>query len=164
MIYNIKNSIFLNLTPRQKSMLLSYIKEFTKKNKDLSADVIIDKFIEDENYYYELNNPHFEFVIDNFSDEKFLSDLKKYINSIFYEIEQKERLKPLIEKQKEIQKEQRQKANDYKMSKLKPTKKQISYYKSLSGKNDTENATRLDLKNWIAEILDEQKRNNTDLD
>ena len=46
------------------------------------------------------------------------------------------------------------------MSKLKPTKKQLFYYDKIASahgveKKDTENASRLDLKNWIMEILEE---------
>ena len=45
------------------------------------------------------------------------------------------------------------------MSKLKPTKKQLMYYDKIAkahgvAKKDIENASRLDLRNWIMEILD----------
>ena len=66
---------------------------------------------------------------------------------------------PIIEKQKQIQKEQRKKANDYKMSKLKPTKKQLFYYEKVAKAHnvemkDTKDASRLDLRNWIMEIIE----------
>ncbi len=67
-MYYIKNTIFLFLTPRQKSMLLSYIRSFVKRNSSLKTDDIIDKFIETETYYKNLGNPHFEFVFDYFSN------------------------------------------------------------------------------------------------
>ena len=57
----------------------------------------------------------------------------------------------------------RQKASDYKMSKLKPTKKQLWYYDKITKahgveKKDTDGASRLDLKNWIMEIIDEYNK------
>ena len=131
-MFYIKNTIFLQFTPRQKSALLSFIKSFVKKNKNLTKEDIIDKFIEEENYYFEINNPHFEFIIDYLSDEDFIKDLRTYIDSIFYELEQKEKMQFLIDKEKKYQKEQRKKANDYKMSKLKPTKKQLIYYEKIA--------------------------------
>ena len=46
------------------------------------------------------------------------------------------------------------------MSKLKPTKKQLFYYEKIAKAHnvplkDTSNASRLELRNWIMEILDE---------
>lgn len=160
----IKNQVFLYLTPRQKSMLFSYFASFVKKNKNLSKGDIIDKFIENENYYFELNNPHFEFVIELLSDDDFLKDLGLVVDYVFFEIEQKEKLKPIIEKQKQYQKEQRKRAQDFKMSKLKPTKKQLFYYEKVAKAHNvemknTENATRLDLRNWIMDIIDKSEEN-----
>lgn len=103
-MFYIKNTIFLQFTPRQKSALLSFIKSFVKKNKNLTKEDIIDKFIEEENYYFEINNPHFEFIIDYLSDEDFIKDLRTYIDSIFYELEQKEKMQFLIDKEKNIKK------------------------------------------------------------
>ena len=45
------------------------------------------------------------------------------------------------------------------MSKMKPTKKQLYYYEKVAKAhgitmNDTTNASRLDLRNWIMEIID----------
>lgn len=83
----------------------------------------------------------------------------------FFELEQKEKLKPIIEKQKQFQKEQRKRAQDFKMSKLKPTKKQLFYYEKVAKAHniqmkDTLNATRLDLRNWIMEIIDKSEEKN----
>ena len=161
-MFYIKNTIFLQFTPRQKSALLSFIKSFVKKNKNLTKDDIIDKFIEEENYYFEINNPHFEFIIDYLSDEDFIKDLRTYIDSIFYELEQKEKMQFLIDKEKKYQKEQRKKANDYKMSKLKPTKKQLIYYEKIARAHnikpkDTKDASRLDLRNWIMDIIEPER-------
>lgn len=158
-MFNLKNKIFLNFTPRQKAMLLSFLKSFVKKNQSLNTNDIIDKFIEDETYYSEINNPHFEFVIPFLSDDNFIRDLKTFIDAAFYELKQKEAMRPLIEKQKQFQKEQRKRANDFKMSKLKPTKKQLFYYEKITKAHgikmqDTTNASRLDLRNWIMDIIE----------
>lgn len=158
-MFNLKNTIFLNFTPRQKSMLFSYLKSFVKKNQNLNTLDIIDKFIEDETYYNKINNPHFEFCIPYLSNDEFLRDLKTFIETIFLELKEKEKLKPIIEKQKLYQKEQRKRANDFKLSKLKPTKKQLFYYEKVAKAhgikmNDITNASRLDLKNWIMDIIE----------
>ena len=155
---NIKNSLFLYLTPRQKSQLLGTLKSYAKKFKTQNTDDIAFKFLEDEKYYLDINNPHFEFVKDYLESDKFLSEIKKYIDYCFFEIEQKKLIEPYLEKQKELIKIQRKKASEYKMSKLKPTKKQLFYYEKITKahnieKKDTKDASRLDLRNWIMEIL-----------
>ena len=67
-----------------------------------------------------------------------------------------------MQKQKELAKIARKKAQDYKMSKLKPTKKQLLYYDKITTwhnteKKDTTNASRLDLRNWIMEIIEKNE-------
>lgn len=156
---NIKNSLFLYLTPRQKAQLFGTLKSYFKKFPNLSIDEITDKFIEDEKYYIEINNPHFEFLKDYFEDELFYKDIRKYFDFLNFEKEQKEKMKPYLDKQKELLKVQRKKAQEYKMSKMKPTKKQLYYYEKLSKAhnikmNDITTASRLDLRNWIMEIIE----------
>lgn len=156
---NIKNSLFLYLTPRQKSQLLGTLKSYSKKFDDLSSEELVYKFLEDEKYYIDIENPHFEFVKDYFEDDKFFKELKKFFDFCAYEKRQKELMKPYLDKQKEIAKQMRKRAQEFKMSKLKPTKKQLMYYDKITKahnveKKDTQNASRLDLRNWIMEILD----------
>ncbi len=158
MLY-IKNSVFLNLSPRQKSQLVSFLRSLYKKNLNLSDADFLDKFIEEEKYYEGINSPHFEFALELFDDDTFLSDILKFHKFLKWEQDQKEALKPIIEKKKEFEKKLRQKANDIKMSKLKPTKKQLYYYEKISKAHcvimkDVKDASRLDLKNWIMEILE----------
>ena len=155
---NIKNSLFLYLTPRQKSQLLGTLKSYFKKF-DLDCESLAYKFLEDEKYYLDIENPHFEFVKDYLEDDLFFKELKKFFDFLQYEKRQKEVLEPYLDKQKEIAKQMRKKAQEFKMSKLKPTKKQLMYYDKITKahgviKKDVENATRLDLRNWIMEILD----------
>ena len=156
---NIKAIVFLYLTPRQKSQLLGTLKAYFKKFPNLSIDDLIDKFLEDEKYYLDIENPHFEFVKDYFNDDRFYNDLKKFFEFCAFEQKQKELIKPYLDKQKELMKIQRKKAQEYKMSKLKPTKKQLFYYDKITKahnieKKDTQNASRLDVRNWIMEILE----------
>lgn len=159
---NIKNVLFLNLTPRQKSQLLGTIKAYFKNFPTLSNLELIDKFFEDEKYYLDINQPHFEFMKDYFEDDLFFRDLKKYLDFLSYEKKQLELMKPYLDKQKEIAKQQRKKAQEYKMSKLKPTKKQLLYYDKITKahnieKKDVKEASRLDLRNWIMEILEKNE-------
>ncbi len=157
---NIKTSIFLYLTPRQKSQILGTLKSYFKKFSSLCIDELSDKFLEDEKYYIEIGNPHFEFIKDYFDNDEFYKDIKKFFKYCEFEAEQKAKMEPYLQKQKELAKLARKKANDYKMSKLKPTKKQLNYYDKITKahgieKKDIQNATRLDLRNWIMEIIDE---------
>ncbi len=157
---NIKNSIFLYLTQRQKSNLLGTLKSYYKKFDNLSIDELCYKFLEDEQYYLNINNPHFEFMMNYLDSEDFFRDMKKFFNFLEYEKKEKEKLEPYLLKQKEAAKELRKKAQEFKMSKLKPTKKQLLYYEKIANthniaKKDTKNASRLDLRNWIMEIVNE---------
>ncbi|MBQ8635059.1 hypothetical protein IJ425_02780 [bacterium] len=155
---NIKNILFLYLTSRQKSQLLGTLKAYSKKF-DLNSEDLVYKFLEDEKYYLDIDNPHFEFVKDYLEDDKFFNELKKFFDYCAWEKRQKELLEPYLDKQKELAKQARKRAQEFKMSKLKPTKKQLLYYEKITkahnvSKKDTENASRLDLRNWIMEILD----------
>lgn len=159
---NIKATLFLYLTSRQKTQLLGTLKSYFKKFKELPIEDIAYKFIEDEQYYFNIQQPHFEFVIEYLEDENFLKDIKKYLNFCAFEEKQKETMEPYLQKQKEFAREQRKKAQEYKMSKLKPTKKQLLYYEKLTRahnleKKDTKNASRLDLRNWIMDILEKKE-------
>lgn len=158
-MFYIKQNLFLYLTPRQKSQLLSFLKSFVKKHSNLSVEDILDKFIEAENYYSEINNPHFEFILDYLEDEDFMREFKIFAKSVFEEMKYKETQKPIIEAQKAKAKEFRKKAQDFKMSKMKPTKKQLYYYEKVArahgiAMKDVSNASRLDLRDWIMEIID----------
>lgn len=162
---NIKNCVFLYLSKRQKSQLLGTLKSYFKKFSNLSETDLAYKFLEDEKYYIDIQNPHFEFVQDYFEDDNFLEDIIKFFKYCAFEKHQMELMEPYKQKEKEYMKLQRKKANDYKMSKLKPTKKQIMYYDKLTKahgiqKKNLESASRLDLRNWIMEIIEKNEYNN----
>ena len=157
---NIKSSLFLYLTPRQKSQLLGTLKSYSKKF-DLNSEELAYKFLEDEKYYLNIENPHFEFLKNYLEDDLFFKELKRFFDFCAYEKHQKELMEPYLDRQKQIAKEIRKRASEFKMSKLKPTKKQLLYYEKITRahnvpKKDTENASRLDLRNWIMEILDSE--------
>lgn len=156
---NIKSSVFTYLTPRQKSQLTGTLKAYFKKYLTFSQFELCDKFLYDEKYYLDIGNPHFEFMEKYLESDEFYRDLKKFFEFCEFERKEKEKLKPLIDKQKEYAKQMRKKASDYKMSKLKPTKKQLLYYGKITSshnikKRSLEGASRLDLRNWIMEIID----------
>ena len=160
---NIKNILFLYLTSRQKSQLLGTLKAYSKKF-NLNSEDLAYKFLEDEKYYLDINNPHFEFVKDYLEDDIFFKELKKFFDYCAWEKKQKELMEPYLDKQKEIAKQMRKRAQEFKMSKLKPTKKQLLYYEKITRahkieKKNLENASRLDLRNWIMEIIEEKQEN-----
>ena len=163
-MYYLKNTLFLDLTKNQKASLIGFLKSFVKKHSDKNTAEILDLFIDDEQYYFEVENPHFEWIVPLFDEEKFLKELSILIKENKKLLELKEKQRPFIEKQKLIAKEQRQKATEFQMSKAPPTKKQIYYYNKLCEKYniEKENITeksKLDLKNMIGKILDEHNIN-----
>ncbi len=162
-MYYLKNTLFLDLTKNQKASLFSFLKSFVKKHNDKTTDEILSLFIEDEQYYFEQNNPHFEWIIAEFEKDKFLKELKTLINENKKQLEIKEAQRPFLEKQKAYAKEQRKKASEFKMSKEPPTKKQLYYYDKLCEKYklekvDTNNLSRLDLKNLIGKIIEDEQQ------
>lgn len=153
-----KNNIFLELSKNQKASIIAFLRNFTKKNSSLSDEEILNLFIEDEAYYFEVGNPHFEWIIPLFDNESFLREVKYLIKSYKQQIVQKELQRPYIEKQKAYMKEQRKKMQEMKLSKESPTDKQLKYYNSLCKKYnlekvETKNLSKLDLKNMISKIL-----------
>ena len=126
-MYQIKNSIYLDFDKTQKSGVCNYLRALVKQNLELSCDDILNKFIEDESYYLELNASRFPFLTDYINDETFLEDTKAYIKECKKYYEYKEKQKPLIEAQKAYEKNKRKFLQEVKMSKEAPTKKQIYY-------------------------------------
>lgn len=168
-MYEIKNRIFLELTKTQKSALCNFLRALTKKLPDLSADELLEKFIDDEKYYLEINSSRFEFLKDCIDDENFISQVKLYLQECIKYYDYKKSQEPLKQAQKEFDKKKRKFLQDVKMSKEPPTKKQLSYYKSLcKGRNierkNTKEVSKLDLRNWIDEILNEPKTDCTNTD
>jgi len=161
-MYEVKNRIFLEFTKTQKTALCNFLRALVKKSDSRCADEVLEKFLEDEKYYLEINSSRFEFLKDFIEDEKFISDAKLYIKECFKYYEYKKAQAPMIQAQKEFDKKKRKFLQEVKMSKEFPTKKQISYYNSLCKrynreKVDTKDLSRLDLRNMIDGMLNEHK-------
>jgi hypothetical protein len=153
-MYEVKNTVFLNFTKRQKAALCAFLRHFVKNNQTFCAQDILYKFLDEEKYYYDIGNPHFYFVAQNVGNEDFLGDLKRYIEALLKDIEYKKAQKPYLDKQKELAKKQRRAAAEFKMKHEKPTPKQLKYYKNLCKNHNIEpkdyaNATKFDLKTCI---------------
>ena len=168
-MYYIKNQIFLSLSKTQKSALCNFLRALVKKSPNLSENEIIKKFIEDEEYYFKIDNPHFEFLENMLFEDDFQKDTLLYIKECKKYYDYKEKQRPLVEKQKEFEKQKRKFLQDVKMQHEKPTKKQLYYYDKLCKKyniikKDTTNLTKYDLKTLISEILNEYSRNSEHID
>ena len=159
-MYQIKNRIYLYFDKTQKSGVCNFIRSLVKQNLTLSIEEILEKFLEDEKYYLELNSSRFPFLSEYIDDETFLSDTKEYIKECKKYYEYKEKQRPIIEAQKAFEKKKRKFLQEVKMSKEMPTKKQLYYYDKLCkrysiDKKDVDELSKLDLRNEIDRILNE---------
>lgn len=159
-MYEVKSKIFLELSKTQKSALCNFLRALTKSNSGNDLESILQKFLDDEKYYLEINASRFEFLKDFIDDKKFISEVKLYIKECKKYYDYKKTQEPLIKAQKEFEKKKRKFLQEVKMSKELPTKKQISYYNSLCkrynvDKKETNNLSKLDLRDLINGILNE---------
>ena len=159
-MYQIKNRIYLNFDKTQKSGVCNFLRALVKQNLNLSCQEILNKFIEDEKYYLELNASRFPFLKDVIDDSDFLKDTGDYIKECIKYYEYKEKQRPIIEANKEFEKKKRKFLQEVKMSKEKPTKKQLYYYDRLCKKysvekKDVNELSKLDLRDEIEKILNE---------
>lgn len=160
---SVKSKVFSYLTGAQKSELCHYVAKFTKRYSDKSAQEVLSLFLEEETYYLEIDSSRHPWIDEFTDDETFHKDLILYIKDIQRKLEFKEKQKPYLEKQKVYQKEQRKVLREKKMSVQPPTQKQVAYYKALCRKFkidiktiDLETASRLDLKNALDALLNEE--------
>lgn len=161
-MYEVKSRIYSELTKTQKTALCSSLRILVKNFPDLSCDDVLDKFLEDETYYLKINSSRFEFLKDLIEDEKFISESKLFIIECRKYYDYKKSQEPLRQAQKQFDKEKRVFLRDVKMSKEPPTKKQLSYYKSLckkysEEKKELDKLSKLDLRNEIDRILSEHQ-------
>ena len=168
-MYQIKNRIYLDFDKTQKSGICNYIRSLVKQNMGLSSEEVLDKFVEDEKYYLELNASRFPFLSDYIETEAFLNDTEAYIKECKKYYEYKEKQRPIIEANKEFEKKKRKFLQEVKMSKELPTKKQLYYYDRLCKrysieKKGVEDLSKLDLRNEIDRILNEYSIDNKDID
>ena len=100
-MYQIKSRIYLDFDKTQKSGICNYIRALVKQNLNLTCSEILNKFIDDEKYYLELNSSRFPFLSDYIDNETFLKDSENYIKECKKYYDYKESQRPFIEKQKE---------------------------------------------------------------
>ena len=168
-MYQIKNRIYLNFDKTQKSAVCNNLRALVKQNLGLSASSLLDKFIEDEKYYLELNASRFPFLAEVIDDAQFLKDTEDYIKECIKYYEYKAKQKPIMEAQKEFEKKKRKFLQEVKMSKEAPTKKQLYYYDRLCKKysvekKNTEELSKLEIRNEIERILNEHSDDYKNID
>ena len=168
-MYQVKKRIYQDFDNTQKNAVCNNIRALVKQNIKLTCPEILEKFLENEKYYLELNSSRFPFLADYIDTEDFLKDTEIYINECIKYYKYKESQKPIIEAQKEFEKKKRKFLQEVKMSKELPTKKQIYYYTKLCKRydiemKDVETLSKLDLRNEIDGILNEYSTINKDTD
>lgn len=162
-MYEIKKQIYVDFSKTQKSALCNFLRALVKKSPQLSTQEILDKFLEDEKYYLEINASRFEFLEDILDDEQFLKDTEKYLKECRKYYDYKKSQEPIIQAQKEFEKQKRKFLQEVKMSKDAPTKKQLYYYERLCKKYNLEQkelTSKLDARNEIDKIITEHLDNN----
>lgn len=157
-MYQIKNQIYQDMTKTQKSALCNFLRALVKKSPQMSVEDIYDKFVEDERYYLEINNPHFEFLEDYLDSDKFMEESILYLKECRKYYDYKKKQEPIIQAQKEFEKKKREFLKEVKMSKEAPTKKQLYYYNRLCKKYNIEKkelTSKLEARDEIDKILNE---------
>ena len=152
------------MTKNQKSALCGFLRALVKKSPELSVQDILDKFLEDERYYLEINASRFEFLADVIDDDQFLNDTKLFLKECRKYYDYKKKQEPIIQAQKEFEKKKRKFLQEVKMSKEQPTKKQLYYYEKLCkryGIEKKELASKLEARDEIDKILSEHEADNS---
>lgn len=162
-MYEIKKQIYLDFTKNQKSALCNFLRALVKKSQDLSVEEIWQSFAADEKYYLELNCSRFEFLSGILEQDSFKDDTIKYLKECKKYYDYKEKQRPVIEANKEFEKQKRKFLQEVKMSKESPTKKQLYYYERLCKKYNIEKqelSSKLEARNEIDRIITEHQREN----
>lgn len=152
------------MTKNQKSALCGFLRALVKKSPELSVQEILDKFLEDERYYLEINASRFEFLADVIDDDQFLNDTGLFLKECRKYYDYKKKQEPIIQAQKEFEKKKRKFLQEVKMSKEQPTKKQLYYYEKLCKKYGIEKkelASKLEARDEIDKILSEHEADNS---
>ena len=95
-MYEVKSRIFLGLTKTQKSALCNSLRTLVKKLPDFGIEDILDKFLEDEKYYLEINCSRLDFLKEIIEDEKFVLESKLFIAECLKYYDYQKSQKPLI--------------------------------------------------------------------
>lgn len=160
-MYEIKKQIYLDFTKNQKSALCNFLRALVKKTPELSVDEILEKFLDDERYYLDINVSRFEFLAEIMDNEQFLSDTKLYLKECRKYYDYKKKQEPIIQAQKEFEKRKRKFLQEVKMGKQLPTKKQLYYYEKLCKKYNLEKrelTSKLDARDEIDKIITEHEK------
>lgn len=166
-MYEVKARIYQDFSKTQKSALCNFLRALVKKTPDLSVEDILDKFIDDERYYFEINNPHFEFLENYLDNNSFLDETLLYLRECRKYYDYKKKQEPIIQAQKEFEKKKRAFLKDVKMSKEAPTKKQLYYYDRLCKKYNIEKkelTSKLEARDEIDRIINEHSADCTNFD
>lgn len=154
------------MTKNQKAALCGYLRALVKKSPELNCDEILDKFIEDERYYIEINASRFEFLKDFIDDDRFLKDTELFIKECRKYYDYKKKQEPVIQAQKEFEKKKRKFLQEVKMSKEEPTKKQLYYYDKLCKKynlNKVFLTSKLQARDEIDKIIQEHSHDSDNI-
>ena len=165
-MYEIKKQIYLQMTKNQKAALCNFLRALVKKSPELSSEEILDKFIDDERYYLEINASRFEFIADIIDDNQFLKDTELFIKECRKYYDYKKKQEPIIQAQKEFEKKKRKFLQEVKMSKEEPTKKQLYYYEKLCKKYNIERVnltSKLQARNEIDKIIQEHSHDSDNI-
>ncbi len=157
-MYEIKKQIYLELTKNQKSALCNFLRALVKKSQDVSVEELLQKFLEDERYYLEINASRFEFLAEFIENEQFLSDTKLFLKECRKYYDYKKKQEPIIQANKEFEKKKRKFLQEVKMGKEVPTKKQLYYYEKLCKKYNIEKrelTSKLEARDEIDRIITE---------
>ena len=158
-MYDIKKQIYQDLTKNQKSALCNFLRALVKKSPQLNVNEILDKFIEDERYYIEINSSRFEFLTDIMEDSQFLKDTELYLKECRKYYDYKKKQEPIIQANKEFEKKKRKFLQEVKMSK----EKQLYYYERLCKKYNIEKkelSSKLQARDEIDRIITEHEKDN----
>lgn len=159
-MYEVKKQIYPDFTKNQKSALCNFLRALVKKSPQLSETEILNKFIEDEKYYLEINSSRFEFLKDILDESWFQKDTQKFIHECKKYYDYKEAQRPIIEANKAFEKQKREFLKKVKMSKESPTKKQLYYYDKLCKKYGIEKkelSSKLEAMEEIDKIITEHE-------
>ena len=164
-MYLVKQRIYLYFDKTQKSMLCTFLRAFVKQHLEDSCADILDKFIDEQEYYIKVNACRFPYIEEYLSDDMFLHETLEFIKACKKYYDYKKAQAPLIAKQKEFEKQKRKFLQEIKMSKEAPTKKQLYYYNRLCKKyniekKDTNTLSKLDLRNKDYSMVDLDDKNN----
>ena len=154
------------MTKNQKAALCNFLRALVKKSPELSSEEILDKFINDERYYLEINASRFEFIADKIDDNQFLKDTELFIKECRKYYDYKKKQEPIIQAQKEFEKKKRKFLQEVKMSKEEPTKKQLYYYEKLCKKYNIERVnltSKLQARNEIDKIIQEHSHDSDNI-